>query len=106
MPIRDNTTLQDLREFRRLRNYYRRTRRNGASDECFLNWCELMADWEREHHPAAIRSHPRRKVPAGPVELRHEPTPATPFPAVLRSCSTPRKSVSNRFRPQINPSTV
>jgi hypothetical protein len=63
MPIRDNTTLQDIspdrkdiREFRRLRNYYRRTRRSGASDECFLNWCELMADWERDSHPDAIRT--------------------------------------------------
>jgi len=32
----------DLREFRRLRNYYRRNFTNGESDDSFLNWCEMM----------------------------------------------------------------
>jgi len=33
---------RDLREFKRLRNYYRRNFVNGESDEAFLLWCEGM----------------------------------------------------------------
>ncbi len=36
----------DLREFRRLRNYYRRNFTNGQSDECFVIWCEDMCAQE------------------------------------------------------------
>jgi len=34
----------DLREFKRLRNYYRKNFRNGVSDESFLVWCEIMTE--------------------------------------------------------------
>lgn len=34
--------LEDLREFSRLRNYYRRNFTNGMSDEAFILWCEDM----------------------------------------------------------------
>lgn len=44
----------DLREYRRLRRHYQRTRRNGRSDESFLNWCEAMAAWERHYGPKDI----------------------------------------------------
>lgn len=44
---------KDLREFRRLRNYYRRNFTNGESDETFVLWCEDMCAREREenHEP-------------------------------------------------------
>ncbi len=37
---------ENLREFRRLRNYYRRNFTGGASDECFIIWCEDMCAQE------------------------------------------------------------
>jgi hypothetical protein len=37
---------QDLREFRRLRNYYRRNFANGPSDEAFILWIETMCEQE------------------------------------------------------------
>lgn len=39
--------LEDMREFRRLRNYYRRNFTNGESDETFVLWCEEMCKRER-----------------------------------------------------------
>ena len=36
----------DLREFRRLRDFYRRNFINGASDECFVIWVEDMCAQE------------------------------------------------------------
>jgi hypothetical protein len=38
----------DRTAFHRLRNYYRLRFKNGSSDECFLNWVELMCERERE----------------------------------------------------------
>jgi hypothetical protein len=73
MPIRDNTTLQDIspdrqdiREFRRLRNYYRRTRKHGESDECFVTWIDLMAAGERDRQLVApIRTTRGGRCPRG-----------------------------------------
>lgn len=44
--------LEDLREFRRLRNYYRRNYTNGHSDESFIVWCEDMCERERNQGDA------------------------------------------------------
>lgn len=33
---------RDIKEFRRLRNYYRINFKSGHSDESFVLWCETM----------------------------------------------------------------
>lgn len=38
--------LADRREFRRLRNYYRRNFEQGESDDAFILWCEIMCEEE------------------------------------------------------------
>ena len=58
------TDRTDLREFRRLREYYRRNFRNGESDGCFVNWCELMCQGERQR---LAKWNERDKTPASPV---------------------------------------
>lgn len=57
-PVDEKTTLdrlEDLREFKRLRNYYRRNFSNGESDESFIVWCEDMCEQERKTDQEARR---------------------------------------------------
>jgi len=37
-----------MREFRRLRNYYRRHYKAGDNDACFHTWIEVMIDRDRK----------------------------------------------------------
>ena len=37
-----------MREFRRLRNYYRRHYEAGDNDACFHTWIEVMIDRDRK----------------------------------------------------------
>lgn len=47
---------RDIKEFRRLRNYYRINFKSGHSDESFVLWCEVMLRWP-EKEPLKLRSN-------------------------------------------------